>query len=80
MNTVKALLRQKKNNSGAIRRNQKLQRSRIEINLQSHVELQKRKKDVDLDSKQQSNMKTMMTTKEGLLEKTRGGGGGHHSL
>lgn len=48
MNTVKPLLRQKgKNNSGAIRRNQKLQRSRIDINLQSHVELQKRKKDVD---------------------------------
>lgn len=26
----------------------------MEINLQSHVELQKQKKDVDLDSKQQS--------------------------
>lgn len=48
-----------RNNSDAIRRNQELQRQRMEINLPSQVELQKQKKDmIDLDSLKQRSKPT----------------------
>lgn len=50
----------------------------MEINLQSHVELQKQKKDVDLDSKQQS--KSTHANDDDYKGGKMGGGGCHHSL